>query len=1064
MERGDDSGGEESKPETQPQLGDEVTLAATELPEDEDLGEADTGAADSDFDMLLRQVAAAPSWKLGGEEGELEQGQTIGSTYVVQSKIGHGGMGVVYRARDTKLDRDVAVKLHLGATGTTAVQRLVREARAMAQLSHPNIVNVFDVGEHGGQVFIAMEFVPGGSLRRYLGKGPRPWKEVLELFIQAGRGLAAAHGQGLIHRDFKPDNVLLDGQGRALVADFGLATLDARVQGSASPSPEDASATPASSSADRPGASGSPTEPSALARVSTGQGSGRSASSEEMLGGRLTATGGAVGTPAYMAPEQYAPSDLTAAADQFAFCVALYEGLYGRRPYTARSTAARMTEAAMGRIRPAPEDTEVPAWLWRVVTRGLQPEPEQRFPSMQVLVSMLERRGRRSWHVPAIVAITTLTVGTAVWMGRSEAACTGAKAMFASAYDEPQRQALDRAFARSRVEDAAANLDRVRESLATFESEWLAAFQDTCRATFIDETQSAEHHDRAMTCLRGRLDALAGLASVLASADDDVVERAPGLVDGLPPVATCGDVDALANEFPLPSDPNLRARIERIRRGMAEVSAAIDVGRIVTARSMIERVREDARGVDWEPVRIEVEATFARVLKNERRREEAAEAYERALWAAVEIGHRSFVARTSLQLGSMLALELGRPADAEPILRLAEAHVQYSTDAAYEAKLEHTRGAIGLIQRDYEVARTHFTRQLELARALGPEEREIIIALTNLAKVEDSLAEFDRAKQHYDEALERHREQASEDSTGGARIHRSRGIHFMMQRRVAEAVPEYERAVALLEAASGTRALAVVEPLVELARAYMYADRPEDARPVQQRALRILEAEGLDQDERYAGLLLGQAELDRDTDRCAEHEPSVARALEIAEQRVGSDALIERALAVRMHCWKHLGELDKARKAAKELIAAGDSARPHTLGTAYEMLADIEVSMDRAEDALASAQTGLLVLGAARLAHEPIASRLHGLRAEALSELGRKDEAIAAARQAVKPLPPGDYRTLVREFRLGQFLADEGHTDEARMWFEKNEEALKADPVEHAERLEWLSDWRKKHP
>ena len=373
--------------------GGDETVAATDADED-DLGDADTDAADSGFDDLLRQVAAAPSWSFG-DDGEIDKGQIIGGCYVVEGKIGHGGMGVVYRARDTKLDRDVAVKLHLGATGTTAMRRLVREARAMAQLSHPNIVNVFDVGEHHGQVFIAMEYVPGGSLRRWLAEA-RPWEEVLDVFIQAGRGLAAAHARGLVHRDFKPDNVLLDGQGRALVADFGLATLDAR----ASPSPLDDSSASGSGGSDSLGEARPKTNPDEAARLVTAAGSGRTASSDEMLGGRLTATGGAVGTPAYMAPEQYSPEtvELTAAADQFAFCVALYEGLYGRRPFSAKSAAVRLTDVAMGRIRPPPEDTEVPRWLYRAVARGLAPEPTQRYASMRALVSVLER-GR-----PAVVA------------------------------------------------------------------------------------------------------------------------------------------------------------------------------------------------------------------------------------------------------------------------------------------------------------------------------------------------------------------------------------------------------------------------------------------------------------------------------------------------------------------------------------------------------------------------------------------------------------------------------------------------------------------------------------
>jgi hypothetical protein len=305
----------------------------------------------------------------------LPEGAEIGR-YVVEEVLGEGGMGVVYAARDVKLDRRVALKvLRPGSGGQAAdVQgqvRLLREAQALAKLAHPNAVHVYDVGSHREQVYIAMELVPGSTLRRWLQLESRSWREILDMFAQAGRGLAAAHAAGLVHRDFKPDNVLVGSDGRARVVDFGVARMSAL--------------------ADERG----PTV----------------AAADPPRGGGLTRTDVVLGTPSYMAPEQ-ARGVSTASSDQFSFCVSLYEALHGALPAATPSAEA--------------ERARVPRWVDAVVARGMRPDPAERFPSMEALLSALGRHpvARWWWRIgPAVVVVAAIAaIGLAARPPRSSAA------------------------------------------------------------------------------------------------------------------------------------------------------------------------------------------------------------------------------------------------------------------------------------------------------------------------------------------------------------------------------------------------------------------------------------------------------------------------------------------------------------------------------------------------------------------------------------------------------------------------------------------------------------------
>jgi len=292
--------------------------------------------------LVKSDTPTRPDFQTAGlTEQDVIPGHRIGR-YVVEELIGSGGMGLVYRARDVELDRPVALKF---LKQTFPGERLLREAQAMARLSHPNVVTVYESGTVGQSVYVAMEFVEGQTLTAWIAEEPRPWRAVVRAYLEAGRGLAAAHGAGVVHRDFKPDNVLVGNDGRVRVTDFG------------------------------------------LARALRDDVTGKSFNPAAPLTTKMTLPGVVVGTPAYMAPEMWLGRRADAASDQFSFCVALYEGLYGNRPFPTRSDGG--SSETLPELPAPPGGRKEPARLRRLLRRGLDADPANRYPSMEALLDEL---------------------------------------------------------------------------------------------------------------------------------------------------------------------------------------------------------------------------------------------------------------------------------------------------------------------------------------------------------------------------------------------------------------------------------------------------------------------------------------------------------------------------------------------------------------------------------------------------------------------------------------------------------------------------------------------------
>jgi predicted Zn-dependent peptidase/predicted Ser/Thr protein kinase len=363
-----------------------------------DVGSAPTERVETPGRVVTQATMTQPE-RASTPRVERESRPWIGR-YKVVGKLGSGGMGAVYAAEDPELDRRVAIKLLHGAS-ETASARLVREARALAKLRHPNVVTIYEVGRDAGDAFVAMELVEGVTLREWL-LGEHSIEARLEVMFQAGRGLMAAHAEGLIHRDFKPENVMVGRDGRVQVLDFGLAKTSASEE------------------------IGAPRRPSDQALES------------------ITQTGTLLGTPAYMAPEQFAAEATDARTDQFAYCVTLFEALHGFRPFHGKTHAELFEAVTARRFVELPLSDQVPPHVQALVMRGLSIDAAARYPDMKSLLAELHVRPKRkhTGMVVAALAIVAAGAGTGVWWVNREPASVPATIAPAAVIPDPLPEPL----------------------------------------------------------------------------------------------------------------------------------------------------------------------------------------------------------------------------------------------------------------------------------------------------------------------------------------------------------------------------------------------------------------------------------------------------------------------------------------------------------------------------------------------------------------------------------------------------------------------------------------------
>jgi len=579
---------------------------------------------DTAGDAFIRRVMAAPRHAL---PVTLLPDSDVGGTYRVIRRLGAGGMGVVYLAHDRRLKRDVALKLHGAATG----ERLAREATAIAQLVHPNVVTVYQIGPHDGATYVAMEYVDGGTARTWLTERPRTWREVLAVYLGAARGLGAAHAAGMVHRDFKPENLLIGLDGRVRVADFGLA----RDVGERD-------------------AVGEPT----VDRLSP-----------------LTATGAIMGTPAYMAPEQFLGGAVGAAADQFALCASLWEALYGQRPFAGEDAAAVVGGAVAGRIRPPADERGVPRSIRRALERGLSAQPAQRFPSMAALASALTPPRSRALVLAAAGAVILGGAGVAyaMWPATVVDPCRDAQAAIDRELPPPLIAQVRGALAKAtQAGDVVARLDARLGKLS-------AHFGDTrrkvCRAAQVERTLAPSLLERAYACVTMRARATALILDDLALAESDPASYVTR-ISAIPPIQPCTDVVALSASTPRVDDAAIRTRAYSWA-----ADAELEGGRDLVAQVMMRKA-ELALAADDAGGRALVMSAQARLELASGHYEEAGKLLADAFYAGQAIDDASVYLYS---LASLLMLYADAQPDAEqlkPWLRTAQSVLQRDRERA----------------------------------------------------------------------------------------------------------------------------------------------------------------------------------------------------------------------------------------------------------------------------------------------------------------------------------------------------------------------------------------------
>jgi len=728
-------------------------------------------------------LAIAATWNAGPEvepeEPSLsEQPARIGR-FTVLHELGSGAMGVVYAAYDSELDRKIAIKLVHGDNSERYAdrqRRLLREAQAMARLAHPNVVAVHEVGIHRHQVYLAMEFVEGLTLKSWLRVDiSRPWSAILKVFIDAGRGLAAAHRAGLIHRDFKPENVLVGDSQRPRVVDFGLVR------------PVDPSEDPTGKTVN-----------SVLQTRS------------EVIRLRSSEVGLIVGTPAYMSPEQWRGGELDARSDQFSFCASLYEALYGQLPFQGKTPQAISESVRRGKVSPAPSGSRVPTWVYRVLVRGLSRDPNDRWPSMKSLIAVLSidpRRKRRLLIGTLAASLGLAGLGYAsasLGTGPAARTCEQSADELRGIWGSTRRKATETAFLSTGVAYGEEVWSRIDGRLTSYADEWVGIRTEVC-VEHRDGRESDNLFDLRSACLADRRQSLAAAVDVLGSGTVEALAGAVDLVAALPPLGRCNDQEALLAAVAPPEDSETAASVASIQRSLTQAAARESAGQYFEALAITGPLLAEAEHLDYPPI---IARTLIRQgsleMESGRPKEAELKLYE-ALWIAMESGDEESAGEAIAKWSFVVGHMQGKIDEARSLERLA---LVLAERTSAQSRLPHliynNLGTVAYRERDYRRARSYYgqalaaserapeTNPLDLARTLN----NIGITHSDEHDYAEALPYFRRALRAYTEVAGTHHPHlaATLTNTGEAEL----GLHDLKS-----AQDRYERALAIFESSLG---------------------------------------------------------------------------------------------------------------------------------------------------------------------------------------------------------------------------------------------------------------------
>lgn len=828
--------------------------------------------------------------------------------FIVLRRLGAGGMGIIYEAYDPKLDRKVAVKLMrvaLGDSNAETPARLLREAQALARLGHTNVVAVFDVGTVAEHVWLAMELIDGVTLAAWTARGRPSWPEALNVMTQAGRGLEAAHVAGLVHRDFKPDNVMIGSDGRVRVVDFGLAH--------------------GMHANERTGTAGAPRP------------------EMEALAVDLTATGAIRGTPAYMAPEQWRGFDVGPSADQFAWSITAWELFFGERPFLDDAPG----EPHSWRRRARSLDPRIPTWLRRIVERGLQVEPSHRWPTMGALLSALERgrqRGRMRTGVAVVASFSVVVAGFTglhYWsQARAEddrrqehmqrvAACEAVGAGIFETWNDATRADVREGLVATGVSYAPSTAEKVMPFLDAQAESWREQRTRACMMADLEKTLNAEQLDRSVWCLDERRMELTALVKELAHADNQMVQRAVSASSGLPRVSPCTDEQVLAA---LPSPPPLeaRSRADAVRETMSRARTLDWAGKYPEGLNEVRSALAEAEALDWPPITVAARQLEGSILERTGAYPAAEAASFAAYIEAEKVRAWDVAAAAALELAYTVGRREARHAEGKVWAAHTEVALLFAGDplGLGEARRLHALAGIHYATGEYLEAKTQATRALTIfEKVQGPDHPDVAIALNGLANAHDAMGEYVEARVLNERALAIHEKVQGPDHPEVAITLNNLATIHMSLGQYAEAKAMNERALGIYEKALGPDHADVADALSNLASIHNAMGLYTEAIGFHDRALRIQEnALGPDHPN-VAGVLTNLANAYESTGAYPKAEGLYERALAIYEKALGPDhPNVGRVLHNLASVHDAMGAYPKAKDLYQQALAVREKA------------------------------------------------------------------------------------------------------------------------------------------